>query len=92
MGFDPKMNADDFRDGLDGGFGLGTYSRKRRGGERDGPSPSRPEEERSSSEELDLALPPAAAGKSFRSIKTFHTRFPGRGIGPQRGRYRSESS
>jgi hypothetical protein len=75
MGFDPKMNADDFRTVWTAGSGWGTYSQKVEaasgmavtleagGGSLD-------------LKELDLTLPPAAAGKALRSVKTFHTGTP----------------
>jgi len=68
MGFDPKMNADDFRTVWTAGSGWGIYSQKAGAG---GTLALRLEAGAGSVEltELDFTLPPAFAGKAFRSIK-----------------------
>jgi hypothetical protein len=75
MGFDPKMNAGDFRTVWTAGSGWGTYSQKAEAGsgmavtlEAGGGSLVL--------KELDLTLPAAAAGKTIRSVKTFHSGSP----------------
>jgi hypothetical protein len=74
MGFAPKMNADDFRTVWTAGSGWGTYSQKAAG------SGLAVTLEAGSGalvlKEIDLALPPSAAGKTVRSVKTFHAGSP----------------
>ncbi|MGZ5440050.1 MAG: GH116 family glycosyl hydrolase, partial [Candidatus Aminicenantales bacterium] len=70
IGFDPKMNADDFRTVWTAGSGWGTYAQKAETGK--GMTASL--EAGSGAldlKEIDFALPPAAAGKSIRSVKAF---------------------
>ena len=75
IGFAPKMNTDDFRTVWTAGSGWGTYSQKAEAG-----SGLAVALEAGSGalvlKEIDLALPPAAAGKTIRSVKTFHTGLP----------------
>ncbi len=68
MGFDPKMNADDFRTVWTAGSGWGTYSQKA--------EPGKAAALRLESgfggldlKELAIVLPPAAVGKQVRSVK-----------------------
>jgi len=75
MGFDPKMNPGDFRTVWTAGSGWGTYSQKAGAGsgmavtlEAGGGVLDL--------KELDLTLPPAAAGKTVRSVKAFQTGSP----------------
>jgi non-lysosomal glucosylceramidase len=75
MGFDPKMNADDFRTVWTAGSGWGTYTQKTAGEE----GMAVGLEVRAGTldlKELDITLPPAAAGKAVRSVKTFHAGSP----------------
>ncbi|MGZ5480268.1 MAG: GH116 family glycosyl hydrolase, partial [Candidatus Aminicenantales bacterium] len=70
IGFDPKMNADDFRTVWTAGSGWGTYAQKAETGK----GMTATLEAGSGTldlKELDFALPPAAAGKSIRSVKAF---------------------
>jgi hypothetical protein len=75
IGFAPKMNTDDFRTVWTAGPGWGTYSQKVEAG-----SGMTVALEAGSGalvlKEIDLALPPAAAGKTVRSVKTFHAGSP----------------
>jgi hypothetical protein len=75
IGFAPKMNPDDFRTVWTAGSGWGTYSQKAEAG-----SGLAVALEAGSGalvlKEIDLALPPSAAGKTVRSVKTFHTGLP----------------
>jgi hypothetical protein len=69
MGFAPKMNADDFRTVWTAGSGWGTYSQKA------DPAKGLVAGLEAAAggidlKEFDLTLPPEAAGKDVRSIKT----------------------
>jgi hypothetical protein len=71
MGFDPKMNADDFLTVWTAGSGWGTYSQKAEAGS----GLAIGLETKAGAidlKELDFTLPPGAAGKAVRSIKTVH--------------------
>ncbi|HOW85757.1 MAG TPA: GH116 family glycosyl hydrolase [Candidatus Aminicenantes bacterium] len=69
MGFDPKMNADDFRTVWTAGSGWGTYSQRAGSAGR---LALRLEAGAGVMElaELDFSLPPAVAGRALRSVKT----------------------
>jgi hypothetical protein len=67
MGFDPKMNADDFRTVWTAGSGWGTYSQKLAG-----KALSATLETRAGTielRELDLTIPPGAGAAAVRSVK-----------------------
>ena len=86
MGFDPKMNADDFRTVWTAGSGWGTYSQKT--GEGGGMAVAldagagvlEPERAR-------LDPPVGSCGEGHPFDQNLPYRFPGRGVGPQEGRY-----
>jgi hypothetical protein len=68
MGFDPKMNAGDFRTVWTAGSGWGSYSQKEEA--RKGMTATLETSAGSLDlKELDVVLPPAAAGMGLRSVK-----------------------
>jgi hypothetical protein len=75
MGFAPKMNADAFNTVWTAGSGWGTFAQKTEAGggmavtlEAGGGTVDL--------RELDITLPPSAAGKAVRSVRTWHTGTP----------------
>jgi hypothetical protein len=75
MGFAPKMNADAFKTVWTAGAGWGTYAQTTEAGgglaiilEAGGGAVDL--------RELDITLPPSAAGRAVRSVRTWHTGTP----------------
>lgn len=75
MAFDPKLNADDFRTVWTAGSGWGIYSQKTAAGS--GMTVALEAESGALElKELDVTLPPGAAGKTVRTVKTLHSGSP----------------